>query len=91
MNVDTVSAAPVTHGISLPAFEGEHSQQMQSHESQPERTLSPGLPESPLRATASESAYLDSDLLDSFSRAVISAVEKISPSVVNVEVYQAST
>jgi S1-C subfamily serine protease len=30
-------------------------------------------------------------LLDSFSRAVISAVEKISPSVVNVEVYQANT
>jgi S1-C subfamily serine protease len=59
-----------------------------SEESLSERSLPPGLPDSPLRATAS--AYPDSDLLDSFSRAVISAVEKISPSVVNVEVYQAA-
>jgi S1-C subfamily serine protease len=90
MNVDTVSGAHSVEEISLSAFESEHAQQRQSQESQPERTLSPGLPESPIGAEGSASAYHDSDLLDSFSRAVISAVEKISPSVVNVEVYQAN-
>jgi S1-C subfamily serine protease len=101
MNVDTVSATPPVQHSPLAESAGDNFQEGQSfqdsqsieslpRESQPERSLPPGLPESPLRATASESAYPDSDLLDSFSRAVISAVEKISPSVVNVEVYQAN-
>jgi S1-C subfamily serine protease len=90
MNVDTVSAAPSVHELSLSAFESEHPKHSQPQESWPERSLSPGLPDSPIRAEGSASAYPDSDLLDSFSRAVISAVEKISPSVVNVEVYHAN-
>ncbi len=43
--------------------------------------------EGPGSAGASESG--DAVLLDSYSRAVIGAVEKVSPSVVNVEVHQA--
>ena len=41
-------------------------------------------------AERSASAASDASLLDSYSRAVIAAVEKVSPSVVNVEVHQAA-
>ena len=41
-------------------------------------------------AERSPSAAGDASLLDSYSRAVIAAVEKVSPSVVNVEVHQAA-
>lgn len=41
-------------------------------------------------AEPSASAASDASLLDAYSRAVIAAVEKVSPSVVNVEVHQAA-
>ena len=45
------------------------------------------LPDEPARSTA---GLGDAALLDAYSRAVMTAVEKVSPSVVNVEVHQAA-
>ncbi len=50
--------------------------------------LGGSLPEETVIATTAESA--DAALLDAYSRAVMAAVERVSPSVVNVEVHQAA-
>ncbi len=55
-----------------------------------EPVLRQDLPSGLLRAAVSESALPDTALLDTYSRAVIAAVEKVSPSVVNVEVFHAA-
>ena len=46
------------------------------------------LPNSALGADLSASSTTDASLLDAYSSAVTAAVEKVSPSVVNIEVYQ---
>ena len=61
---------------------------MQSGAVHPDLFSAKDLPSSPIAAEITSSSA-DSTLLDSYSRAVISAVEKVSPSVVNVEVHQA--
>ncbi len=51
------------------------------------QVLDPDSPVTPVRSVATPP---DADLLDSYSRAVISAVETVSPSVVNIEVHHAA-
>jgi S1-C subfamily serine protease len=51
-------------------------------------SINRALPDEPVRAAAVE--IKDADLLDSYSLAVTKAVERISPSVVNVEVHHAA-
>ena len=56
-----------------------------------DRALQSDLPAEPIRDSLAESSGPDSALLDAYSSAVMTAVEKVSPSVVNVEVFLASS
>ena len=55
-----------------------------------EQVLPSDLPAEPIRDSLAESSSPDAAFLDSYSRAVMAAVEKVSPSVVNVEVFIAA-
>jgi len=55
--------------------------------SAPDQGVPDGIAHEPAERSASSA---DASLLDAYSRAVIAAVEKVSPSVVNVEVHQAA-
>ena len=81
MDLDRVFVEPFFLQESLQPSSEESSQEPTQH------ALSESLPEGSLRAARTESA--DAGLLDSYSRAVIAAVGRVSPSVVNVEVHQA--
>jgi S1-C subfamily serine protease len=77
MNLDSASVEP---------FFLQSSLQSSLQPSSPQG-LDEGLPNEPLRAEIGEAP--DAAMLDSYSRAVTTAVAKVSPSVVNVEVHQA--
>ncbi len=86
MNLDNFFVEPLLSHQPLGAALPEESS---LEESLPEESsLEESLPEETVHAAAAESS--DAGLLDSYSRAVTAAVEKVSPSVVNVEVHQSS-
>src|SRR5258708_7467821 len=55
-----------------------------------ERVLNEERPESELNAPLEHSAQRDAQLLDEYSRTVVSAVQRVAPAVVNIDVHQRS-
>jgi S1-C subfamily serine protease len=53
-----------------------------------ERLLNEGQPDGQANATRESSAQRDAQLLDEYSRTVVSAVQRVAPAVVNIEVHQ---